>query len=85
MEIVQGNSHGIYLYCEALLSPFVPNAPFLYLPKTSENRKVFFLMFSGGKERVHREKNGLTHYDSQNKTRFPSVTRSTFTSAEVST
>ena len=28
------------------LNPFVPNAPFLYSPKTSENRKVF-LCFQG--------------------------------------
>ena len=36
-------------------NPFVPNAPFLYPLKTSENLKVF-LMFSGGRERVHWEK-----------------------------
>ena len=34
------------------INPFVPNAPFLYPLKTSENRKVF-LCFHGGRERVH--------------------------------
>ena len=33
------------------LNPFVPNAPFLYPLKTSENRKV-----QGGRERVHWER-----------------------------
>ena len=36
------------------VNPFVPNAPFLYLLKTSENRKVF----SGGREGVHWEQMG---------------------------
>ena len=35
------------------LTHFVPNAPFLYLLKTSENQ------FSGARERVHWEQNGL--------------------------
>ena len=35
-------------------NPFVPNAPFLYPLKTSENRKVF----SGGREMVHLERMG---------------------------
>ena len=34
------------------VNPFVSNARFLYPLKTSENRKVF-LMFSGGREKVH--------------------------------
>ena len=34
------------------LNPFVPNPPFLYPLKSSENR---FLMFSGGRKRVHWE------------------------------
>ena len=43
-------------YCNA----FVPNAPFLYLLKTSENLKPYgFLMFSGGRERMHWEQMGL--------------------------
>ena len=36
-------------------NPFVPNAPFLYPLKISENRKVF-RTFSGGRERVHWER-----------------------------
>ena len=42
-------------------NPFVPNAPFLYPMKTSENRKVF--CFHGDRERVHWKrmgKNGIT-------------------------
>ena len=35
-------------------NPFVPNAPFLYPLKTEND----FLMFSGGRERVHRERMG---------------------------
>ena len=34
------------------INPFVPNAPFLYPLKISENRKVF-LCFHGDRERVH--------------------------------
>ena len=37
---------------------FVLNAPFLYLLKTSENRKVFFLIFSRDRERVHLKRMG---------------------------
>ena len=36
------------------INPFVPSAPFLYPLKTSES----FLMFSGGRERVHWEQLG---------------------------
>ena len=39
------------------VNSFVPNEPFLYPLKTSENRKVFF-MLSGGRERVHWERMG---------------------------
>ena len=35
------------------LVPFVPNAPFLHPLKTSENLPYGFLMFSGGREKVH--------------------------------
>ena len=35
-----------------IVNPFVPNAPFLYPLKVSENLTVF-LMFSGCRERVH--------------------------------
>ena len=38
-----------------IVNPFVPNAPFLYPLKTSENR---FLMFSGGRGKVHWEQMG---------------------------
>ena len=41
-----------------LINPFVCNAPFLYPLKTSENLKVSFLMFSGGREMVHWEQTG---------------------------
>ena len=37
-------------------NPFKPSAPVLDPQKTSENRKVGFLMFSGGGERVHWER-----------------------------
>ena len=40
---------------ESLFNPFVPNASFLYPLETSENHK---LMFSGVRERVHRERMG---------------------------
>ena len=40
-----------------LFNPFVPNAPFLYPLKTSENF-YGFLMFSGCRERVHWERMG---------------------------
>ena len=40
-------------FISAVLNPFVPNVPFLYPQKTSENRKV-----SGGRERVHWEEMG---------------------------
>ena len=43
--------------CIFLFKPVVPNAPFLYPLKTSENLMV--LMFSGGRERVHWEQIGL--------------------------
>ena len=36
-------------------NPLVPNEPFLYPLKTSENLMVF-LMFSRGRERVHWER-----------------------------
>ena len=29
------------LFCRMKFKPFVPNTPFLYLLKTSENRKIF--------------------------------------------
>ena len=38
-------------------NPFVPNAPFLYPLKTSENLTIF-LCFQGGRERVHWERIG---------------------------
>ena len=38
------------------VNPFVPNAPFLYPLKTSENRS--FLIFSEGRKRVHWEQMG---------------------------
>ena len=38
---------------ETKLNPFVSSVPFLYPLKTSEN--FSFLMFSGGRERVHWE------------------------------
>ena len=34
-------------------NPFVPNAAFFCPLKTSENLTAVFLMFSGGRERVH--------------------------------
>ena len=37
-------------------NPLVPNAPFLYLLKISENLTVF--LFSGGRERMHWEQVG---------------------------
>ena len=37
---------------------FVLNAPFLYLLETSEKRKVFFLIFSRDRERVHLKRMG---------------------------
>ena len=40
------------------INPFVPNAPFLYTLKTSENRKV--LMFLRGRESVHWEQMGYS-------------------------
>ena len=43
-----------YFVKSHFFNPFIPNAPFLYLLKTSENRKVF----SGGRERVHWEQMG---------------------------
>ena len=43
--------------CNVTFNPFVPNPPFLYPLKTSENRKAI-LMFSGGRERVHWEQMG---------------------------
>ena len=46
--------HFLYFH---LINPFVPNAPFLYPLKTSENRKLF--LFSGGTERVHWKQMGL--------------------------
>ena len=41
----------------AHINPFVPNAPFLYPLKTSENLNVF-PMFSESRERVHWEQMG---------------------------
>ena len=41
----------------SLINPFVPNAPFLYPLKTLENLNGF-LMFSGGRERMRRERMG---------------------------
>ena len=38
------------------INPLVPNSPFLYPLKTSENRKV--VMFSVGRERMHSEQMG---------------------------
>ena len=42
----------------SLINAFVPNAPFLYPVKTSENYS--FLMLSGSRERVHRGTNELS-------------------------
>ena len=39
-------------------NPFVPNAPFFYPLKTSENYTVFWCL-QGGRERVHWKKNVL--------------------------
>ena len=39
------------------INPFVPNAPFLYLLKLSENLTVFWC-FQGGREKVHCEQMG---------------------------
>ena len=39
-------------FWEFWTNPFVPNAPFLYPMKTSENGKVFL----GGRERMHWER-----------------------------
>ena len=44
------------------VNPFVPNASFLYLLETSEmlpSQPYGFLMFSGGRKRVHWEQMGL--------------------------
>ena len=44
------------LFCEGF-NRFIPNAPFLYPPENI--RKPYgFLMFSGGRERVHWERMG---------------------------
>ena len=39
------------------INPFVPNAPFIYPQKTSENLTVFWC-FQGSRERVHWERMG---------------------------
>ena len=38
---------GLSLFLKIITNPFVPNAPFLYLLKISENRKVFSDVFRG--------------------------------------
>ena len=44
-----------YKLSQFYINPFFLNAPFPYPLKTSENLKSF-LMFSGGRERVHWER-----------------------------
>ena len=41
---------------DPVINPFVPNTPFLYLPKILGN--LSFLMISHGRERVHWEQMG---------------------------
>ena len=51
-------SREIVIFCKKWkINPSVPNAPFLYRLKRSENRTVFWC-FQGGKERVHWERIG---------------------------